>query len=103
MKRSIVIVFDVDDTAHDGTTIPDQDLTEGVIARLDEFYPIRGDVSVPENIRVAVTEPDSVHQLLAAADVGLEGAVDAGQDEQATTAAGQIVDNLRGTASHTAG
>lgn len=100
MKRSIVVVLDVDDTAHDQLAITTQDLEAGLHARLDEFYPTEADVVVPDNVRISVETPQAVDVFLSAADVGLEGAVDAEQDEQAVTAAGRIVDALRPAADH---
>lgn len=97
MKRSIVVVLDVDDIAHDGNPISDPDLAAGVRARLDEFYPTDVDVLTTENVRVSVMNPDAVTVFLDATDVGLEGAQDNGANELDVVHAGQIVDDLRGT------
>lgn len=70
--RTILIALDVD------TDVPEDDLLEGMRARLSEFYPTDdGMPMVPENVHLSVSAPDALDMLLAAATVGLEGYEDA--------------------------
>lgn len=73
MKRTLIITMTVD-TAPLGPEheASDADLAEGIAARLDEFYPTDdGYPFVPEDLRVAVTEPEVALHLRDALEVGL--------------------------------
>jgi hypothetical protein len=99
--RTVLVAFDVDSHAHPNADNPDVDLTvaqravasdediaEGVRARLAEFYPTDdGFPFEPDRVRVAVTTPPAFAALVAAAGVGLDGA-----DEDSTGLAADVLD-----------
>lgn len=72
--RTLLIAIDIEDPAGTPATPSDKDLAEGVVARLDEFYPTDEVTAVPANHRVAVMSPDAMVTLLGALGVGLDGA-----------------------------
>lgn len=75
--RSIIVIVDIEDDGDVHVPMPsDRDLAEGIVARLDEFYPTDEVTAVPSNHRVAVASPEAVTTLLGAAGVGLDGAPD---------------------------
>lgn len=106
--RTVLVAFDVDSHAHPNADNPevdltvarmavatDEDIADGVRARLDEFYPTDdGYPFVPAGVRVAVADPDAVGCVLAAAEVGLDGA-DMMFDADTVTAAEDVLAALR--------
>lgn len=73
--RSIIVIVDIEDDGDVHVPMPsDRDLAEGIVARLDEFYPTEEVTAVPSNHRVAVADPNAVVTLLGATGVGLDGA-----------------------------
>jgi len=93
MNRTIVITIDIDDAAPDGTTYSETDIRDSFLARLDEIPGM--DCAVPEKVRVAVADGDSVRMFLNAADVGLEGDLNFLEETETVEGAIQVVNDLR--------
>lgn len=92
MIRTMLVALEVDDRSHPNAdnidvdltvarmAVPtDEDLADGLRARLDEFYPTDDQFPfVPRAVRVAVVGEQAAEALLQAAMVGLDSAEDAG-------------------------
>lgn len=99
MQRTILVALTVDDNL-DGSLVVDEDLADGIRARLDEFYPTTDAFPmVPESVTVTVADPGAYDALLSAASVGLDGADEdsAGVSAADLDAAFDMLSSLRGT------